>query len=154
MVLIGANGAGKTSFLDAMTLLSASASGELNAAISRLGGLSVCCHAAGAILIPGDRDGGSWTRAAGVRSELSTKGAGYYISKEYMTQSHPGHEAPFKHIESGATISATTMLKEAAIAPRVGAQPARNLVVSSPQDVSAARGAEADAGHGHPLSCA
>ena len=101
MVLIGANGAGKTSFLDAMTLLSASASGELNAAISRLGGLS-------SLLSRGRCDSLSLEIGMEVPGhepleyalELSTKGAGYYISKEYMTQSHPGHEAPFKHIES------------------------------------------------------
>jgi predicted ATPase len=40
MVLIGANGVGKTSMLDAFSLLSSSASGVLNRALSELGGLS------------------------------------------------------------------------------------------------------------------
>lgn len=39
MVLIGANGVGKTSLLDVFALLSASASGKLNSALSELGGL-------------------------------------------------------------------------------------------------------------------
>lgn len=37
MVLIGANGVGKTSLLDAFALLSASASGKLNSTLSQLG---------------------------------------------------------------------------------------------------------------------
>ncbi|MFC1833661.1 AAA family ATPase [Thermodesulfobacteriota bacterium] len=40
MALIGANGVGKTSFLDALSLLSASASGNLNNTMSRLGGIA------------------------------------------------------------------------------------------------------------------
>ena len=39
MVLIGANGVGKTSILDAVSLLSASASGNFNARLSDLGGI-------------------------------------------------------------------------------------------------------------------
>ena len=39
MVLIGANGAGKTSFLDALSTLSASASGNLNNTLSKFGGV-------------------------------------------------------------------------------------------------------------------
>ena len=39
MVLIGANGVGKTSFLDAFSLLSASASGNLNKTLSDHGGI-------------------------------------------------------------------------------------------------------------------
>jgi predicted ATPase len=40
MVLIGANGVGKTSFLDAYSLLSASAAGGLNSKLSQFGGVS------------------------------------------------------------------------------------------------------------------
>lgn len=40
MVLIGANGVGKTSLLDALSLLAASASGNLNATLSRFGGIA------------------------------------------------------------------------------------------------------------------
>ena len=39
MVMIGANGVGKTSILDAVSLLSASASGNLNPGLSALGGI-------------------------------------------------------------------------------------------------------------------
>lgn len=101
MVLIGANGAGKTSFLDAMTLLSASASGDLNDSLSRLGGLPN-------LLSRGKCD--TLTLEIGMEVpghepleyalELSMKGAGYYISKESMTQLHVGHEEPFKYIDS------------------------------------------------------
>jgi predicted ATPase len=40
IVLIGANGVGKTSFLDALSILSASASGNLNGMLSQFGGIS------------------------------------------------------------------------------------------------------------------
>ncbi|MFZ4438852.1 MAG: AAA family ATPase [Syntrophales bacterium] len=40
MVLIGANGVGKTSLLDAFSLLSASAAGGLNSKLSQFGGVT------------------------------------------------------------------------------------------------------------------
>ena len=40
MVLVGANGVGKTTFLDALSFLSASASGTLNCTLSQWGGIS------------------------------------------------------------------------------------------------------------------
>lgn len=40
MVMIGANGVGKTSFLDAVSLLSSSAGGALNCKLSDLGGVA------------------------------------------------------------------------------------------------------------------
>lgn len=40
MVLIGANGVGKTSFLDALSIQSASASGNLNGMLSQFGGIT------------------------------------------------------------------------------------------------------------------
>jgi len=50
MVLIGANGVGKTSFLDAYSLLSASAAGGLNSKLSQFGGCRVSCSAIKLIL--------------------------------------------------------------------------------------------------------
>jgi predicted ATPase len=40
MVLIVANGVGKTSFLDALSIQSASASGNLNGMLSQFGGIT------------------------------------------------------------------------------------------------------------------
>src|SRR5208337_3934906 len=40
MVMIGANGVGKTSFLDAISLLSASAAGKLNSSLNEMGGIA------------------------------------------------------------------------------------------------------------------
>ena len=40
VVMIGANGSGKTSFLDAMSLLAASASGKLHESLQSKGGLN------------------------------------------------------------------------------------------------------------------
>jgi predicted ATPase len=101
MVLIGANGVGKSSLLDSLSLLSASAAGELNSTLSRLGGLTSIA-----------------TRSIDVNEvtllvemavpehspleyeiSLATKGTGYSIAKEVLSQ-HRGQPTPFKHIDS------------------------------------------------------
>lgn len=101
MVLIGANGVGKTSLLDAFSLLSASASGNLSTSLSRLGGISSLVtreRASGIAMyvemkVPGheplEYDLG-----------LRVNGTGYALSREVLTQRHSGHAAPFKHIDS------------------------------------------------------
>ena len=40
MAMIGANGVGKTSFMDALTLLSSSAKGSMNDRLTEMGGVS------------------------------------------------------------------------------------------------------------------
>ena len=101
MVLIGANGAGKTSFLDALRLLSESASGHLSGALSRLGGISN-------ILTRGRSE----ELRFGVEMEdpehhpleyslrIGIKGAGHTIASEVLAQLNPGYDQPFKHIDS------------------------------------------------------
>jgi predicted ATPase len=100
-VLIGANGAGKTSLLDIFGLLAASAEGRLGERISELGGLS-------SIL--------TLERSKQLSLELSmtvpnndplvykltldAKGVTYEIAEELLTQRRPGYPGPFKHIES------------------------------------------------------
>jgi len=100
MVLIGGNGVGKTSFLDALSLLSASASGKLNSTLSQWGG------AAG--LITRDK-----SQEISLSVDMSVPGhnplkyelhvvpvnTGYSISKEVLTQDR-GFPEPFKHIDS------------------------------------------------------
>jgi len=104
MVLIGGNGVGKTSFLDALSLLSASASGKLNSTLSQWGG------AAG--LITRDK-----SQEISLSVDMSVPGrdpliyelnyelnvvpvnTGYSISKEVLTQDSCFPE-PFKHIDS------------------------------------------------------
>ena len=101
IVLIGANGAGKTSFLDALSLLSASASGELNGALSRLGGIS-------SLLTRGKSEALSFEIEMNVPGyepleyflQISPYGTGYSISKEVLSQRHTGYEEPFKYVDS------------------------------------------------------
>jgi predicted ATPase len=102
MALVGANGVGKTSFLDAFSLLSASASGRLNETLSRLGGIAD-------IQTRGKGEGLSFTLGVQVAANenplvyslrLATKGAGYSIVGETLTQQRPGHDRPFVYIDS------------------------------------------------------
>ena len=101
MVLIGANGAGKTSILDALTMLSASASGNLNATISRFGGIV-------SLLTRGKTEELSFLVDMEVPGHqpleyelhLGTRGTGYSISSEVLSQRRQGYLNPFTHINS------------------------------------------------------
>ncbi|MDY6908916.1 MAG: AAA family ATPase [Thermodesulfobacteriota bacterium] len=101
MVLIGANGVGKTSFLDALSILSASASGNLNAALSQFGGVAN-------LLTRGKSEDLSFLVDMTVpgyepleyKLEIEPKGTGYCIAKELLCQRHPRFPEPFKHIDS------------------------------------------------------
>jgi len=100
MVLIGANGVGKTSTLDAFALLSASASGKLNYSLSQFGGI-------GSLLTRGKSEELSFLVDMDVPGHepleyelhLSPRGTGYSISKEVLSQQR-GYPKPFKHIDS------------------------------------------------------
>ena len=101
MVLIGANGVGKTSFIDVLSLLSSSASGNLNSTLSQWGG-------AANILTRGKTQDISFTVDMTVpdnnplQYELQitpTDAGGYTISKETLSQDK-GKYAPFLHINS------------------------------------------------------
>lgn len=104
MVLIGANGVGKTSLLDAFALLSASASGELNSTLSQLGGLtSLLTRGRSEELslivdmeVPGHQP-------LEYEVHLGPKGTGHSISKETLSQVRVGYPQPFKHIDSSDT---------------------------------------------------
>ena len=103
MVLIGANGVGKTSMLDAFALLSASASGKLNNTLSELGGIAN-------LLTRGKSKELSFKVDMEVpmhqpleyELHLAPKGTGYSISKELLSQADEKHKdkGPFKHIVS------------------------------------------------------
>ena len=101
MVLIGANGVGKTSFLDALSILSASASGNLNSMLSQFGGIT-------SLLTRGKSEDLSFlVDMTGPGHEpleyellLAPKGAGYSISKELLCQQRQGFDEPFLHIDS------------------------------------------------------
>ncbi|AEF80484.1 AAA family ATPase [Leadbettera azotonutricia] len=101
MVLIGANGVGKTSFLDAFTTLSASAAGKLNNALSQFGGIAN-------LLTRGKSDEIAFQLAMDVPGydpleymfHTVPKGTGYSINREILSQQHPNHPDPFRYIDS------------------------------------------------------
>lgn len=101
MALIGANGVGKTSFLDAFSVLSASASGNLNGILSQFGGLA-------SLLTRGRSEELSFLVDMEVPGHepleyeihLVSKGTGYSISREILSQRRAGYDQPFKHIDS------------------------------------------------------
>jgi len=101
MVMIGRNGVGKSSLLDAVSLLSASASGTMNRSLSDMGGIADVMTR-----------GRSETLSLAVSMDVPNynpleyslyvepKGQTYSIPKEMLTQANPGYQGPFKHIES------------------------------------------------------
>ncbi len=101
MVLIGANGVGKTSLLDAFSLLSASASGKLNESLSQFGGIAslLTRDRSKEISLLVDMEVPGY-RPLEYELHLRTKGTGYGISKETLTQPREGYSGPFIHINS------------------------------------------------------
>jgi predicted ATPase len=101
MTLIGTNGVGKTSFLDALTLLSASASGNLRENLSQFGGIAN-------LQTRGRNQGVSFLVDLEVPDydpleyslHLAPQGTEYSISQEILSQQRHGHGDPFKHIYS------------------------------------------------------
>ena len=112
MVLIGANGVGKTSLLEAFTILSASASGNLNGSLSKFGGIAN-------ILTRGKSEELSFIVEMAVPDHkpleyelhLAPRDNGYAISREILSQKRDGYSdsEPFKHIDSseGYIVSST-----------------------------------------------
>ncbi len=103
-VLIGANGVGKSSFLDALSLLASSARGNLNSVISDMSGLSS--------MITHDRSsevgfGISMTvpghEPLDYSLSLRPQAQAYSIDQETLRQRRDTHKVPFLHIESHGT---------------------------------------------------
>ncbi|NES19393.1 MAG: AAA family ATPase [Symploca sp. SIO3E6] len=101
-VMIGANGSGKTSFLDILSVLAASASGKLYDTLQLKGGLNEILtrgkaqdlEIAASMTVP-EREPLKYNLT------LSPKGLAYEIREETLTQqSEPSASEPFKYIES------------------------------------------------------
>ncbi|MFH1446485.1 MAG: AAA family ATPase [Chloroflexota bacterium] len=101
MVLIGANGVGKTSVLDACSLLSASAAGGLNSKLSEFGGVAniLTREKAESVSLFVDMDVPGY-HPIEYDLRLTPKGVGYAISYEVLSQVRDGFTGAFKHIES------------------------------------------------------
>ncbi|RJQ50957.1 MAG: DUF2813 domain-containing protein [Desulfobacteraceae bacterium] len=101
MVLIGANGVGKTSLLDAFSLLSASASGNLNGMLSQFGGIANLLTRGKSeylsflvdMTVPGHHP-------LEYELHLTSKGTGHAIARELLSQKRTGFDDPFRHIDS------------------------------------------------------
>lgn len=102
MVLLGANGVGKSSLLESISLLSGSAAGLLNRSLSELGGISD-------VLTRGRLDLGlgismevPGQRPLDYDLRIVPSAAAYGISEEILAQDR-GESTPFKHIASEHT---------------------------------------------------
>ncbi|HBL29620.1 MAG TPA: ABC transporter ATP-binding protein [Acidobacteria bacterium] len=99
-VLIGTNGSGKTSFLEVLSLLSASCNAQLSARLSELGGI-------GDILTRDKAEAIEVDLSSPVKNQkplhygfrLEPRGQGYWLQREALTQER-NQLKPFKHIEA------------------------------------------------------
>lgn len=100
-VLIGANGSGKTSFLDMFTLMAAAASGRLSKTISDLHGIeaNIGVNHAPWVACKLSMNLGNYP-SLDYRLALKPRGAGYEIIDEMLSQQRNPQPPPFKHIES------------------------------------------------------
>jgi predicted ATPase len=104
-VLIGANGIGKTSLLDVLSLLASSAQGSLNGAMSELGGLNalLTCDRADELALgiaaEVEKDA-QIPSGVQIRYVLRIKaqGKGYAIAEEVLSEALP--QGSFNHIDS------------------------------------------------------
>lgn len=99
-VVIGANGVGKTSLLDVMSLLAASADGRLNDAISELGGITSLLTYDSAdrleMALSMDMPG----KPIEYSIEIAPSALAYSIENEKLTQQRNDPSRPFKYIDS------------------------------------------------------
>ena len=101
MVMIGANGVGKTSLLDAFSLLSASAAGNLNARLNSMGGIAdiLTIDRGHEVSLSIDKDVPGHEPLK-YDLHLAPKGSSYAVSSETLTQVRKGYTGPFMHIQS------------------------------------------------------
>jgi len=101
MVMIGANGVGKTSMLDAISLLSVSAAGTLNRKLSDMGGVAdVLTRGRTGDIILGTIMDVQGHEPLKYNLHIEPKGQAYTIPNELLSQAHPGFSEPLRHIVS------------------------------------------------------
>ena len=101
MVMIGANGVGKTSFMDAISMLSASAQGTLNSGLNGIGGVwdVITRDGSGVVSFSVDMRFPDYEPLEYIL-EIAPQGQGYIISHEELSQALNGYVVPFKYLES------------------------------------------------------
>jgi len=100
-VMIGANGIGKTSVLDVLSLLANSAQGKLSASITDLSGLtSVLTYDRAEDLRFGISMEVASHEPLKYSLRLRPQGLAYVIAEEKLSQQRPGHQQPFSHVDS------------------------------------------------------
>jgi predicted ATPase len=116
-VMIGANGVGKTAFLEVFSLLAASANGQLDSRISELGGMSeILTRSIATSLTLGLSMGVSEHERLNYTLQLDIKGGGHDIRLETLTQGDSNE--PFKHIDChGSNLSYYDTNQEQLIRP-------------------------------------
>ncbi|MEO5334200.1 MAG: AAA family ATPase [Magnetococcus sp. YQC-5] len=105
MVMIGANGVGKTSILDAIALLANSAAGRLNQTLNDLGGVSdICTRGCSDGILFESEMSFAGDAPLNYRLQLDTQGQTYTIAYESLTQRRVGHEKNFIYLENNHNI--------------------------------------------------
>jgi predicted ATPase len=100
-VMIGANGTGKTSVLNVLSLLANSAQGKLSEDITELAGLaSVLTYDRAEELRLGISMTVPHHDPLEYSLRLKPQGVSYVITDEVLCQNRPGHKMPFLHIDS------------------------------------------------------
>src|SRR6266404_1801616 len=109
--LIGANGSGKASFLEAFSLLAASAQGRLASRVSDSGGIQALATMGGPLEIrfglhaecrqPSRMPDGPLNPIEYQLKLHATGDGGYFIAAECLSESRSKDGPPFKHIDSG-----------------------------------------------------
>lgn len=101
MVMIGANGSGKSSFLDAFSLLSASAAGNLNPKLNMMGGIAniLTLNHSQEISMSIDMHV-PHHEPLKYDLHITPMRNSYTISRETLTQNRIGYSEPFRHIDS------------------------------------------------------
>jgi predicted ATPase len=103
-VMIGANGTGKTSVLDIMSLLASSAHGALNTAITDLSGLgNILTYDRAKFLKLGISMTVPQYEPLEYSLQLRPQGVAYVIEEETLTQRRKGYPQPFRYINSRGT---------------------------------------------------
>jgi len=98
-VLIGTNGAGKTSFLEVLSLLAASCNAQLASRISDLGGIGDILTRDRSTAIELDLSSPvEGQKPLDYNLRIEPRGQGYWIQREMLTQDRG--KLPFKHIDS------------------------------------------------------